>query len=181
MKLPEKFNQLTCKEYRYYIENHASYIDFNTLGLYRSIVENEKLSLEEKIVVRELANEHFKKSFDFLQLKDPQTFFQVSTLGQELTIADERQFWKGVIANQQKILKDKKIKHRSFGIYSKHTCGYENCPYNGLMVKAGDFLKYSNMHFDSDKSGYGAKEKSKRLKQKSRQSKVNLQNLSDED
>lgn len=53
--------------------------------------------------------------------------------------------------NQQKILKEKRFGHRNFGDYSKHNCGYENCPYNGIMVKQGKFLCEGTMSFDTDK------------------------------
>ena len=46
-------------------------------------------------------------------------------MGEDLTIADERQFWSEIRKSQEKILKDKKINHRNFGVYSKHICGYE--------------------------------------------------------
>lgn len=55
--------------------NHKKYTDFNVLGLYRSISENDKLPLEDKIYIRDLANETFGKTFNFLQLKDPKTYF----------------------------------------------------------------------------------------------------------
>jgi len=89
MVISQKFNQLTLKEYFFYVDNHKKYTDFNTLGLYRSIIENEKLGLPEKIEVREYAHQFFRKTFDFLQLKDPDTFVKVSTLGQTLTVAGE--------------------------------------------------------------------------------------------
>lgn len=41
MKINRKFNTLNFKEYLYFIENHKQFSDFNTLGLYRSIIENE--------------------------------------------------------------------------------------------------------------------------------------------
>jgi hypothetical protein len=140
MKIGQNFNQLTLKEYFFYIDNHKKYTDFNTLGLYRSIIENEKLTLDEKIEVREYAHKFFQKTFDFLQLKDPDTFFCVSTIGQSLTVADKKQIWSDIIANQEKILKDKRIKHRSFGQYSKHNCGYDDCQFNGVMIKKGSPL-----------------------------------------
>lgn len=164
MKLGQKFNKLTTKEYRFYIDNHKKYTDFNTLGLYRSIVENDKLTLAEKIEVRDYTHAQFRKSFDFLQLKDPQTYFEVSTLGQELTQADKSQFWTEIRQNQEKILADKRIKHRSFGVYSKHNCGYDTCVYNGLMVREVSWLKESRIHFDSDKNAYNAKVKSEKRK-----------------
>jgi hypothetical protein len=164
MKLGQKFNKLTIKEYRFYIENHKKYTDFNTLGLYRSIVENDKLTLAEKIEVRDYAHAQFRKSFDFLQLKDPRTYFEVLTLGQELTDGDIAQLWKEIRQNQQKILSDKRIRHRNFGEYSKHNCGYDTCVYNGLMVREGSWLKETSIHFNSDKNAYNAKVKAEKRK-----------------
>jgi hypothetical protein len=164
MEIGQKFNQLTLKEYFFYIDNHKKYTDFNTLGLYRSIVENEKLTLDEKIEVREYAHKFFKKSFDFLQLKDPDTFVSVVTIGQSLTVADKSQIWSDIIANQEKILKDKRIKHRNFGQYSKHNCGNPDCQFNGLMIKKGSLLEERSIHFQGDKNKYQAKVKSVRRK-----------------
>jgi hypothetical protein len=164
MEIGQKFNRLTLKEYFFYIDNHKKYKDFNTLGLYRSIVENENLTLDGKIAVREYAHKLFKKAFDFLQLKDPKTFVEVEYLGQELTKGDEQNIWDKVRQNQQKILEGKKIKHRNFGEYSKHNCGYDTCVYNGLMIKQGSWLVESNMHFDSDQNKYQQKIKSDRYK-----------------
>jgi len=164
MNIGKKFNLLSVKEYLHYIENHRKYVDFNTLGLYRSILENETLTLADKILVRDFANKFFHKTFDFLQIKDPYTYFELLTLGDSLTIADEKQFWNQIRLNQEKILKDKKIRHRNFGIYSKHSCGYETCNYNGLMIEQGSFLTEHQMHFDSDKNRFCAELKFKRLK-----------------
>jgi len=160
MKISQPFNKLTLKEYHFYIDNHKKYTDFNTLGLYRSIIENKKLTIPEKIEVREYAHTQFRKFFNFLQLKDPRTYFELITIGQELTTADEKQIWKDIQYNQQKILSEKKIKHRNFGIYSKHECGYDNCPFNGLMLKKGSFFAYSVMQFHSDKNQGAAKYRS---------------------
>src|SRR5579872_1720230 len=135
MTIGRKFNELNSEEYIFYIDNHKKYKDFNTLGLYRSIIENDKLSLADKIAIREHAHRLFKKTFDFLQLKDPKVFVEVSKLGMILTKADEEKIWDEVIKNQQSILKDKRIRHRNFGTYSKHNCGYEDCIYNGLMIR----------------------------------------------
>jgi hypothetical protein len=90
MDIGQKFSSLTVKEYFFYIDNHKKYRDFNTLGLYRSIVENDKLGLKEKIAVREYAHLVFRKTFDFLQLKDPKTYVEVENLGKELTKGDEQ-------------------------------------------------------------------------------------------
>lgn len=164
MKIGQKFNTLTLKEYLFFIDNYKKYKDFNTLGLYRSIVENDKLTLEDKITVREYAHKTFRKTFDFLQLKDPKTFVDVTYLGQELTNGDEEKIWDDIRTNQQKILADKRIKHRNFGDYSKHNCGYEDCVWNGIMIKQGSWLMESNMHFDSDKNKYQQKLKSEKRK-----------------
>jgi glutamate synthase domain-containing protein 2 len=150
MKIGTKFNRLTYREYIQILDRHEKYTDFNTLGLYRSIIENDKLNLEDKIAIRDLAHQKFSKTFEFLQLKDPYVYFQVSTLGRVLTTADEQQLWEDIRHNQQKILKAKRIKHRNFGEYSKHNCGYETCPYNGMMIRQGSMLAESNMHFNSD-------------------------------
>jgi hypothetical protein len=150
MKIGVKFNQLTYAEYVQVIEYHQKYTDFNTLGLYRSILENDKLELDQKIAIRDLAHTKFFKTFEFLQLKDPYTYIEVSTIGQTLTKADESQLWQNVRINQEQILKNKKIKHRNFGIYAKHDCRYDDCPYNGVMIRQGGFLSESTMRFDSD-------------------------------
>ncbi len=172
MKIGVQFNKLTLKEYQFYIDNHKKYTDFNTLGLYRSIVENDNLTLDEKLELREYAHAQFQKTFDFLQLKDPKTYVDVCTLGLELTKADENQLWQNVKTNQQKILADKQIKHRNFGIYSIHDCGYDTCPMNGLMVKQGSFFCENQMRFDSDKHTYSAQLKSERLKKDKRNRKA---------
>jgi hypothetical protein len=92
-------------------------------------------------------------TFYFLQLKDPFTYIQVSTLGQILTVADKRQLWQNIRTNQERILKEKRIKHRNFGSYSKHICGYEGCPYDGVMIPNNSH-RYRQMHFDSDGTHY---------------------------
>lgn len=168
MKIGKKFNQLSKGEYIHYIDNHKKYTDFNTLGLYRSICENEKLDLLSRINIRDYANRFFQKTFNFYQLKDPKTYFDLITLGQELTQADERKVLDDIRTNQEKILSDKKIKHRNFGNYSKHNCGYSDCSYNGLMIKQGSWLTESHMSFTSDKSQYAAKDKSQRIKKERR-------------
>lgn len=171
MELPAKFNTLTAKEYFFCIDNHKKYTNFNVLGLYRSITENEKLDLPAKIEVREYAHRVFKKSFDFLQLKDPRTYFEVSTLGHELTKADENRFWQEVRKNQQQILESKQIRHRNFGVYSKHACGYEDCPYDGVMFQQGSWYLSSEIHFESDANNYQSEVKSRRFRKERKQQK----------
>jgi len=166
MKINRKLNTFTHSEYAHLLEHYKKYTDFNTLGLFRSIIENEKLALEQKIQVRDLATAAFTKPFDFLQLKDPDTYFRLCALGKELTVADEQQAWRDIRVNQQRILKSKHIKHRNFGIYSKHECGYETCHLNGLMIKQGSRLAYGGeIYFCSDNSNYAAPDKADKCKQ----------------
>lgn len=40
-----------------------------------------------------MQTKYFKKLFDFLQLKDPKTFIEVSYLGEELLKGDEEKIW----------------------------------------------------------------------------------------
>lgn len=174
MKIGQKFNLLTLKEYIFYIDNHKKYTDFNTLGLYRSIIENKKLYINQKIELREYANCIFKKSFEFLQLKDPKTYFDIITIGQELTKGDEIKIWEDIRINQEKILSEKKIRHRNFGTYSKHNCGYDDCCLNGLMIKHGSSLWEVNMHFKSDKNHFISTQKSKRLKKEIKKENQNI-------
>lgn len=174
MTIGRKFNTLSVREYLSIIDNHKRYTDFNTLGLYRSIVEHAELTLEEKLEVIQYANAVFAKTFEFLQLKDPKTYFDIVTLGRELTKGDEQQIWEDIRRNQQKILSDKNIKHRNFGDYSKHNCGIENCPYNGLMIKQGSTLSKGNMHFNSDKTPYLTTGKHKKIQSEKKHAKRNI-------
>jgi len=164
MNIGRKFNELNLEEYIFFIDNHKKYEDFNTLGLYRSLLENKILSLQDKIAIRIHAHSLFKKNFDFLQLKDPKTFVDVSNLGMDLTKADEKKVWDDVIKNQQKILNDKRIRHRNFGTYSKHDCPYDDCIYKGLMVTPNSRLAWGSMHFDGEKNKHQQKAKSERRK-----------------
>jgi hypothetical protein len=119
MEIGVKFNQLTYREYIYILDRHQKYTDFNPLALYRSIIENKKLDLEQKIAIRDLAHQHFFKFFEFLQVKDPYTYMEVSKLGEALTAGEDDRLWETILKNQEKILKAKRIKHRNFGINSK--------------------------------------------------------------
>ena len=177
MKIGQPFNKLHAKEYLFYIDHYKKYTDFNTLGLYRSLLENEKLSGNDKIAVRDYAHETFKKAFEFLQLKDPNIYFGVLTLGQELTQADEGQLWNTIRDNQQKILAGKKIKHRNFGTYSKHNCGQADCPFPGLMIRQGSPFCEGNMHFNSDNSNWGKVDKSHLRKKNRKKAKEIIQHL----
>lgn len=173
MKIDRQFNTLTFKEYFHYIENHKKYTDFNVLGLYRSLDENTKLDTAQKIEVRDYAHTFFKKQFDFLQIKDPVTYIDVVTLGQELTKADSHQLWNDIRSYQEKALKEKRIKHRNFGTYSKHICGYDDCPYNGLMLQQGSYLAMIGnygMPRINEKNRYSAKIKSGSVKKERKNS-----------
>lgn len=163
MEIGKQFNCLTYEEYFFFIDNYKKYSDFNTLGLYRSLFENEKLNIEQKISVRDHANSLFQKTFDFLQIKDPWTYVKATTLGQELTNGDKEELWRKIFVAQEKILKDKRIKHRNFGEYSKHNCGYENCPMNGIMIKQGSFFAEYEMCVGNINK-YTQKQKSERRK-----------------
>lgn len=99
-----------------------------------------------------------------MQLKDPYTYMAVSTLGQTLTKGDEEKIWDDIRKNQQSILTDKKIRHRNFGVYSKHKCPYADCPFNGVMVRQGTQLALGCISFESDKNRYGVRVKSDRIK-----------------
>ncbi|MDU0368869.1 hypothetical protein ACFPAF_00565 [Hymenobacter endophyticus] len=171
MKINRKFNTLTYDEYVHLIENHKKYTDFNTLGLFRAIMESTKLTEEQKIEIRTSATAVFFKSFEFLQLKDPVTYFELTTLGQNLTAADKEQRWTDIRITQQKILKDKRLQHRNFGTYSKHLCPYDTCPFNGLMVRQGSRLAERAMYFCSDQNSYAQQVKSERRKQERRTTK----------
>ncbi len=152
MKIGRRFNTLSRREYIEIIDHHGKYTDFNVLGLYRSLCENEKLSLEARIELRDYANLTFGKTYEFLQIKDPDTYFKLSTLGMTLTVADERQIWRDIEAYQERTLQAKRIKHRNFGDYSKHNCGVEGCPFNGMMIRQGSPLVEVAMRYHSSLS-----------------------------
>lgn len=173
MKINKRFNQLKFQEYRDFINNHQKYTDFNTLGLYRSILENEQLGLEEKIQIRDLANEHFGKFFEFLQIKDVSTYIGLTTLENPLTVGQLRSYVAQIKYNQQRILAKKRIKHRNFGDYARHNCGYAHCPLNGLMVRQGSPLSEGHLRLPNDKSRSGRQFRSK-LARKNRKNRHQL-------
>jgi hypothetical protein len=157
MKINKKFNMLTMSECLYLIEQHQKYTDFNTLGLFRGILESTKLSVEQKIILRNQAVAAFGKPFEFLQLKDPITYLALRTLGEELTAADTEKAWRDIRFNQQRIIESKRLNHRNFGIYAKHKCGYANCHLQGLMIRRGSILADGGgMWFCTDQERSGA-------------------------
>lgn len=181
MKIGKKFNTFSKDEYFFYIDNYQNYSDFNSLGLYRSIKENENLAVPDKIAVRDYANRKFQKFYNFLQIKDPVTFFAISTLDRVLTKGDEQQVWNSIWDYQHAFLLRKRIKHRNFGDYSKHNCGYENCPLNGMMIKQGTLLSEGTMtHFSEHRHRYNPKFKSERRFAERKRKRIIIQSLLDD-
>lgn len=163
MNIGKLFNSMTVKEYLFYMENHKKYKDFNTLGLYRSILENPKLDVQQKLEIRDCANSFFQKTFDFLQIKEPETYFYLKTLGQELTEGDNDQIWNEIVLNQQKILTEKRIKHRNFGVYSKQrTFGGELPRHQRIMLKQKNNIYTVRTSFVNEKMSFKT-DKSKQL------------------
>jgi hypothetical protein len=185
MRIVQKFSTLTLKEYFFYIDNHKKYTDFNTLGLYRSITENRKLDLSQKLELREYAHQFFQKAFDFLQVKEPQTYFDIITIGKDLTNGDINQIWKNIKTNQQKILSDKRIKHRNFGVYSKQSEFGGYLPrQERIMLKQKNTIDSprtpfctSPMQFKSDKNKISSAIKSKRQKTQRKNKKKEIEKL----
>jgi hypothetical protein len=172
MKVGKQFNTLNYGEYLHLIEHHQRFSDFNTLGLFRSLVENTKLSLNQKLELRKVAVAAFSKTFDFLQLKDPVTYFEVRFLGESLTIADKHQAWENIRHNQQEILRSKKLNHRNFGTHARHCCGIDTCPIKGVMLRQTD-RSSNSMRFHTDNSNYAAREKAE-MRKKDRKMKKRL-------
>lgn len=171
MKLGRQINTLTYSEYLHLLENYKKFTDFNHLGLFRSILENEKLALTQKFEIRDAAIEKFPKFFEFLQLKDPVTYFSLVTFQQALTTADSHQVWEDIKRNQQQILAVKKLGHRNIGTYSKHDCGYETCHLNGLMIRQGSWLAEGEIRSCAYKNEYAARSKSEMRRRNRKQQK----------
>jgi hypothetical protein len=90
-------------------------------------------------------------------------------LGADLSGREKRVFFGKVKENQQKILAEKRIRHRNFGTYSKHKCGYDTFHLNGLMIQTKNQSSAGSeclITFKTDKNRYAAKEKSIRLRKK---------------
>jgi len=160
-KPPERlYNSYTFAELVQLLTTEKKSGKINMMGLCRSLLENEQLSLEERLQLRDLAAQNFTKQVAFLQVKDPVTYLRLSLLGKEYTKADEEESWRQIVRNQQAILKEKGISHRNFGTYSIHDCGVESCPFNGMMIRQGSEFAESSMHFKSDRSRVAKKQKS---------------------
>lgn len=134
MQIKKKFNTFTYNEYIQILKNYKKYTNFNTLGLYRSIIENKKLSIDEKIKIRKSCNEHFFKFFQFLQIKDVNTYVKLVLLGEDYTEADKQLLFDKAFLYKRVTLSKKKIKHDNIGTASKHMCGHDDCSYNGIMT-----------------------------------------------
>ena len=120
MKLNRPFNTLTLAQYRQIIPQHARYADFNPLALYRSILENNKLSEAEKQVVLALAKHYFPKFYDFLLVKDFNTYAALSRLGlPPLSPAQQWDYSEQLPAQARKILARKRIRNWRVGAETK--------------------------------------------------------------
>lgn len=69
MTIDKPFNQFSKQEYLECIPNHQLYTEFNTLGLYRSLLENGNLSKDDKLEIRELPITILKRPSIFFNLK----------------------------------------------------------------------------------------------------------------
>ncbi|MFA8300806.1 MAG: hypothetical protein ACEPOV_11630 [Hyphomicrobiales bacterium] len=120
MKIDKRFNQFTYKEYIYFIDNHKKYKNFNTLALYRSIIENKKLNEDERIKIRDYSNKLFYKFFEFLKVKDLKTYVCLITLGKDLTPIQFNQLEDKIHTEAKNILRKKRIKYHHFGVAIKY-------------------------------------------------------------
>lgn len=187
MIIGQLFNTMTLKEYFFYIDNRKKYKDFNTLGLYRSILENPKLDLLQKLEIRDYANRFFQKTFDFFQIKEPQTYLDLKTLGIELTQGDINQIWSEIKQNQQKILASKKIKHRNFGIYSKQdTFNGDLARQQRIMLRQKNTIDSvrtpyctAPMQFKSDKNKLTVRFMSEKIRKKRKTQKKDIKKILD--
>ena len=163
MILSQPFNQLSYEQFRDAMLAHKQYKQFNTLGMFRGIVESELLSPGQKVEIRNLAQKLFERQWEFLQIKDAICYVALYTLDlPDLLPPDEARIWEVLRHNQQQILREKRISHRSFGNYSKHNCGYDWCPYNGIMVRTDWPLAESRMIFRTDHPLYEAGQKAEK-------------------
>ena len=120
MKLNRPFNTLTLAQYRQIIPQHARYTDFNPLALYRSILENNKLSAADQQAVLALAKQYFPKFYDFLVVKDFNTYVALSRLGlPPLSPAQQWDYNAQLRIQARKILARKRIRNWRVGTQSK--------------------------------------------------------------
>ncbi len=172
MQIGKQFNTLSPEEYYYYIDNRKNYTDFNELGLFRSIFENEKLNELGKIKVRDYIQKKMPKVLEFMQVRHPGLYTKLFFLWKNYTKGDEDNLWRIIRWNQEKILNSKRIKHRNFWNYSKHNCWIDTCPLNGMMVQQWSWFCELEMR----PSNNNRKEKSKIIKQERKESKKIVEN-----
>jgi hypothetical protein len=132
--LPPQLNTLTAQGYRKLLASPHGRKQVNTLGLFRSIVENRKLPEEEKAAIRDACREAFPQFYGFLPVKDYRTYWALEALGREMTEADWRALKERSWREAAAWVKQRRIRHRSFGVHSKHECE-PTCPMLGTMVK----------------------------------------------
>jgi len=164
------YNTFTKKDYIFAV-NNVKKKNINMLGLYRSILENEKLNNDEKIEVRNILNEKHFKTFEFYQIKDPDLYMKLFLLDKDYNEQQKEQLFEDVELFQEKKLKEKRFGHRNFGTYSKHNCGMKDCPMNGLMVRQGSAMAERCLNFKSDTNKSYKKTKSKNYKKERKNSK----------
>ena len=102
-------------EYRHYIAHHQKYADFNPLGLYRSILENDKLDEAALLEILAFANQYFQRFYNFLFVKDPVTYSRLATLGQGLSETQQWQHLSHVWDRREKWCAEKGIRHQRIG------------------------------------------------------------------
>jgi hypothetical protein len=159
MKIGRPINQLSAGALRRLIPLYRKYTDFNRLGLFRGIIESQKLELKEKLELRDLGKATFTKYYDFLVVKDPHTWAKLENLGVTRTRQDEVDDWRKIQKKQQEILSRKRFGHRNFGVNSRHDCGYEHCKLNNAMTRAKGPNRYgSEIWFKQDTNKQSKKE-----------------------
>jgi len=158
-----KYNTFTKKDY-IFATNNVKKKNINMLGLYRSILENEKLTLADKIEMRDLLNEKNFKTFEFYQIKDPDLYVNLFILDKDMNEQQIDKVWDEVKEFQERKLKEKKLGHRNIGTYSKHNCGMVDCSMNGLMIKQGSPMAENCLSFKSDTNKSYKKDKSRKFK-----------------
>ena len=139
MRIDQPFNELSAARIRTIILNYKQYKDFNRLGLFRGLIESAHLSSEERTGLQQLARRTFARYFDFLVIKDPDTWWQTEYPDWvETSFGDRLNRWREIRERQQVIIERKGLGHRNFGVFSKHDCGRADCPLDGVMVKKND-------------------------------------------
>lgn len=142
MKIGQPINELSPERIREIIKGYKEYTDFNRLGLFRGLLESERITAEERAELQELAIAAFNRYFDFLVIKDSETWWKTLNPGWEAASRNDRYVkWRKIEAKQEAIIKRKGFGHRNFGNYSKHNCCYKDCPLNGIMVKKNDIRR----------------------------------------